>query len=66
MSSDFRDIRRRLAMNDYEIEIKETLVRKVKIKAESLNEAKTAVETDYYSGKIVLTADDFCEVVFVD
>ena len=53
-------------MNDYEIEIKETLVRKVKIKAESLNEAKTAVETDYYSGTIVLTADDFCEVVFVD
>ena len=66
MSSDFRDIKRRLAMNDYEIEIRETLVRKVKIKAESLNEAKTAVETDYYSGKIVVTADDSCEVVFVD
>ena len=53
-------------MNDYEIEIKETLVRKVKIKAESLNEAKATVETDYYSGKIILSADDFVEVVFVD
>ncbi len=38
--------------------------RTVKVKAKSLKEAKYKVETDYYSEKYVLDADDFQGVTF--
>ncbi|MFV0527613.1 MAG: DpnD/PcfM family protein [Lachnospiraceae bacterium] len=44
---------------EFEVFIKELLVRKIKCKADSELEALESVKADYYAGKIVLDAVDF-------
>ncbi len=51
-------------MKTYKITITETMSRTVKVRAKSLKEAKYKVETDYYSEKYILDADDFQGVTF--
>lgn len=48
----------------YEIEIIETLKKTVVVNAENLNTAMETVENDWYSGKHILSADDFTGVEF--
>lgn len=45
-------------MKEYTFEIKEQLARTVKIQAASEEEALKKVEEKYYSGEIILNADD--------
>ena len=51
-------------MGKYEVTITETMTRTVPVKAKSLEEAQYKVETDYYSEKHILDADDFAGVTF--
>lgn len=49
---------------EYDIEIREELSRIKRVKAETYEKAVARVRDMYYSGEIVLTADDFKQVVF--
>ena len=46
-------------MNKYKFVIEERLVRVVEVTADSLEAAAQQVKDEYYSGDIVLNADDF-------
>lgn len=52
-------------MKEFDINIKETLERNVKVKAESREEALESVRDSYNASQIVLDAEDFSEVEFV-
>jgi hypothetical protein len=49
-------------MNDYEVTITETLVKKVSVKAESLANALEVVEEMHECEDVVLDASDFVDV----
>lgn len=51
-------------MKEYEVEIIETLSRRVKVNADSWSEAKEIAKRMYYSEEIVLNDNDFYEVDF--
>lgn len=51
-------------MNDYEIEISESLSRIVTCKAHSREEAMALIQQQYRNSEIVLDADDFTSVEF--
>ena len=51
-------------MQEYTVTITELLQRRVPVKANSLEEAQYKVETDYYSEKYILDADDFVRTTF--
>ena len=48
----------------YEIEIKETLLKVLSIEANSLSDAIDKAMDEYFSQKVILSADDFSEVEF--
>lgn len=50
---------------EYDIEIREELSRIKRVNAETYDEAIARVKDMYYLGEIVLTADDFRQVVFL-
>ncbi|MDU2109026.1 MAG: DpnD/PcfM family protein [Peptoniphilus rhinitidis] len=52
-------------MKDFKIEIRETLLRDIEVKADSYEEALEKVKDLYYESEIVLYADDFVRVQFV-
>lgn len=49
-------------MNKYKFAIEERLVRIVEVTADSLEAAAQQVKDEYYSGDIILDADDFKDV----
>ncbi len=51
-------------MGKWTVTIVETLARKIKVDAESRNEALDNVRTRYEAAEIVLDADDFCGATF--
>ena len=53
-------------MKDFKIEIRETLSREISVKADSYEEALEKVKNDYFDEEIVLYADDFSRVEFVE
>ncbi|MDP2176628.1 MAG: DpnD/PcfM family protein [Bacteroidota bacterium] len=53
-------------METFKIEIQEFLARVVEIESESLQEAFTEVQNKYRNSDIVLDANDFVEVDFID
>lgn len=48
-------------LQEFDIEVTETLQRIVKIKAESFHDAISIAETQYFNGEIVLDSSDFKE-----
>lgn len=52
-------------MEDYKVEIVETLKRTVLVSAESKDEAESIVRDQYHNQDHVLTSDDFVDVDFV-
>ncbi|KKN71233.1 hypothetical protein LCGC14_0422760 [marine sediment metagenome] len=51
-------------MDEYEVEIEETLSRIVTVEAENSDDAEDKVREDYGNGDIVLDSDDFQDVNF--
>ncbi len=51
-------------MKKFEVTITETLKKKVKVEAETLEEAEQKVNDDWYRGEYILDSDNFTEVVF--
>lgn len=47
-------------MQEYEVVIRETLERRIYVRAESREMAEDIAREDYRKEKIVLTSDDFC------
>ncbi|MDD3404955.1 MAG: DpnD/PcfM family protein [Paludibacteraceae bacterium] len=51
-------------MENYKIEITETLSKTITVRANTSSDAELKVQKKYYNGKIVLDADDFVCVDF--
>ena len=52
-------------MKNFKIEVRETLAREIDVKADSFEEALEKIKNDYFDEEIVLYADDFARVEFV-
>lgn len=53
-----------MAEKNYTVTITEILRREVTVKAKNIMDAQNKAETDYYSGKYILDADDYVESLF--
>ena len=53
-------------MKEFSIEVRETLARVITVKAGSKEEAYQVVRNQYHKEEIVLTAEDFQEVEFIE
>ena len=53
-----------MGCKEYEVEVRETLSRKVKVTADNEEEAILEVEDLYYDCKIILDAEDYVGVEF--
>lgn len=53
-----------MGCKEYEVEVRETLSRKVKVIADNEEEAISEVEDLYYDCKIILDAEDYVGVEF--
>lgn len=51
-------------MREFEVEIREILVKKIRIKAKDQQVAYKIVKSAYDKCEIVLSADDFCDAEF--
>lgn len=49
---------------EFEVQITETLIKTIKIKAENKEEACKIAKSAYDKSDIILSADDFCDVEF--
>jgi hypothetical protein len=56
---------RRYEEIEYEIAVKETLKRVVKVRANNIENAIEKIKKEYYKEKIILDADDFDKIEFV-